>query len=293
MFGAMKKSNLLLLTLSVIVSSHAMAAKPDKNFAIYGTDNRVDVFKSNSASFRELAKSTAGMFSNSAARRILFAANIKLKGPSLADRGICTSERFSRQMTGANCSGFLVSPTTLVTAGHCVKDMSDCNDNKWVFDYKVESENQFEVSVSKDSVYKCKSIINQKLTKTNDFALIELDRPVTGRQPLKIRQEGSPSVGDELVVIGHPSGLPTKIADGATVRALKGEFFEANLDTFGGNSGSAVFNVKTEEVEGILVRGESDYKRKVGANCAIPVICKDDECRGEDVTYIKNVGIKQ
>lgn len=76
------------------------------------------------------------------------------------------------------------------------------------------------------------------------------------------------------------------------MRAIKGEFFVANLDSFGGNSGSAVFNVTTEEVEGILVRGEADYKKKPGSSCGTPFKCKDDACRGEDVTYIGNVGIQ-
>jgi V8-like Glu-specific endopeptidase len=288
----MTKSNLLFVALSVLVSSHAMAVAPSRVKVIYGVDNRVDANASSSASFRELAKSTAAMFTDGDARRGLFSDTINLKGDSLADSGVCASERFAYQKSGALCSGFLVSPTTLVTAGHCIQDMKDCKKHKWVFDYKVDSERQFDVSVSKDSVYKCKSIINQKLTKTNDFAYIELDRPVTDRQPLKIRRSGKPAVGDDLVVIGHPSGLPTKIADGAKVRTLKGDFFVANLDTFGGNSGSAVFNVKTEEVEGILVRGDEDYVRRPGTNCKMPFKCKDDACRGEDVTYIGNVGIQ-
>lgn len=288
----MKKSNLLFLALSVLVSSHAMATAPNKVKVIYGVDNRVDANASTNASFRELAKSTAAMFTNKDAKKGLFSDKVKLKGDSLADRGVCASERFAYQKSGALCSGFLVSPTTLVTAGHCIENMDDCQNNKWVFDYKVDSERQFDVTVSKDSVYKCKSIIKRALTKTNDFAYIELDRPVTDRQPLKIRTSGKPAVGDELVVIGHPSGLPTKIADGAKVRSLKGDFFVANLDTFGGNSGSAVFNVTTEEVEGILVRGDEDYVRKPGTNCKMPYKCKDDACRGEDVTYIGNIGIQ-
>ena len=49
------------------------------------------------------------------------------------------------------------------------------------------------------------------------------------------------SLDTPLVVIGHPSGLPTKIADGAWVRNNESEYyFVTNLDTFGGNSGSAV-----------------------------------------------------
>jgi V8-like Glu-specific endopeptidase len=123
----------------------------------------------------------------------------------------------------------------------------------------------------------------------DDYAFIELDRKVNDRQPLKVRKTGKISKGASLVVIGHPTGLPTKIADGANVRTLQGKFFVANLDTFGGNSGSAVFNAETEEVEGILVRGETDYVYNSSLGCQVPNVCSNDACRGEDVTYITNV----
>ena len=58
---------------------------------------------------------------------------------------------------------------------------------------------------------------------------------------LPIRREGAPSVGTPLVVSGHPAGIPLKIAGGATVRSSQHpEYFDANLDTYGGNSGSPV-----------------------------------------------------
>jgi len=65
----------------------------------------------------------------------------------------------------------------------------------------------------------------------------------------------------------------------------------ANLDTFGGNSGSAVFNAETGEVEGILVRGENDYvwSDENGSRCRVPQQCTNDACRGEDVTRITNI----
>ena len=91
------------------------------------------------------------------------------------------------------------------------------------------------------------------------FSVIELDRPVTNHAPLKMRLAGEPRVNDDLTVIGHPSGLPTKIAGGAKLRSLHNGFIRASLDTYGGNSGSAVFNSSTFEVEGILVRGETDF----------------------------------
>ena len=93
-----------------------------------------------------------------------------------------------------------------------------------------------------------------------------------------------------MVVIGYPSGLPTKIADQAQVRTNKHRnFFVANLDTFGGNSGSPVINKSSGLVEGILVRGESDYKYNRVRGRFENNVCVDSGCRGEDVTKISSI----
>ena len=84
-------------------------------------------------------------------------------------------------------------------------------------------------------------------------------------------------------MIGHPSGLPTKFAGGAAVRNnQQNAFFVANLDTYGGNSGSPVFNSNTHAVEGILVRGETDFVQQ--GNCNVSLVCPSTGCRGEDCT---------
>src|SRR6185295_6557109 len=89
----------------------------------------------------------------------------------------------------------------------------------------------------------------------------------------------------KIIVIGHPAGLPTKVAGGAAVRDEKpAGYFTANLDTYGGNSGSAVFNAVTGLVEGILVRGENDYVWK--GSCRVSNVCTNEGCRGEDVTKV-------
>jgi hypothetical protein len=74
-----------------------------------------------------------------------------------------------------------------------------------------------------------------------------------------------------------------KVAAGAAVRDnTPSAFFVANLDTYGGNSGSPVFNSVTHEVEGILVRGEADFVQQ--GNCRVSLVCPSTGCRGEDVT---------
>lgn len=275
--------------LALLLSLNLYAAA-DNTKVIYGDDNRVDVMDSTNAMYVELSKSTAGMVSKF---DIKPAGNgeVELKGGALSSRGICKSERFAEQPSVANCSGFLVGEDLLVTAGHCVRSTSDCNKYNWVFDYKISYKGQTKVKVEADKVYKCKKVINTVLSRSSmdDFALIQLDRKVTDRRILDYRRKGRIAKNEKLVVIGHPSGLPTKIADGAYVKSLQTKFFRANLDTYGGNSGSAVFNANTGVVEGILVRGATDYVYDSNQGCRVSNVLGQHEGNGEDVTYITNI----
>ncbi len=272
-----------LVIISTLLSFNSLAS--DK--VVYGVDNRVDLFQSEVPLFYDLAHSTAAMIRNS--DLTTDGESVTINGNTLESRGICSTARFAKQITAASCSGFLVGPNLLVTAGHCITSQRDCESFSWVFDYNVKSEDQsLDFSVDTSSVYKCSKIISQDLSRStkNDFALIRLDREVSDRTPLEFRQEGEVELDTPLVVIGHPSGLPTKIADGAWVRSNESEYyFVTNLDTFGGNSGSAVFNTDTGVVEGILVRGEQDYVWD-SRGCRVPKVCDENECRGEDVTRI-------
>src|SRR5690606_35958513 len=119
----------------------------------------------------------------------------------------------------------------------------DCTDTSFVFGFAIERSGILPRTVETEDVYKCSEIIHSQVASNgSDFAVIKLDRPVVDHAPLALRQSGAPPVGEPLVVIGHPSGLPTKVAGGANVREMKSTYLVANLDTYGGNSGSAVFN---------------------------------------------------
>lgn len=279
----------LFLNFSTSVFAEDYSTTIDK--VIYGEDDRKDIFESNNSLYKQLASSTAGMIGKSQLESQADG-TIKIKATTLESDGICSDAKFAKQITAANCSGFLVGEDLLVTAGHCIESINDCAKYSWVFDYANLSKEQSEHVVPKKDVYTCTQVISRVLDRatSDDFALVRLDRKVEGRVALKFRTTGKIADKADIVVIGHPSGLPTKIADGAFVRSnTNNYYFQATLDTFGGNSGSAVFDAKTGLVEGILVRGERDYVGDPVQNCSRPKVCKVTECRGEDVTRITNI----
>src|SRR5262249_25906156 len=116
-----------------------------------------------------------------------------------------------------------------------------------------------------------------------EWSLVRLERGVTGRPPLKLRTSGKIGNQAGVFVIGHPSGLPVKYAPGARVRDnTPASHFVANLDTYGGNSGSPVVHTSTQGVEGLPVPGENDYVSN--GTCQVSQRCPSTGCRGEDVT---------
>lgn len=285
------KKSLFTLSAFLLVFSTPWSAKAiDK--VVYGSDNRVDVQDSPNPSYREWARSTAAMIENERLVPTSDGLMTQIKA-EINPMRICSDGPFSQQYMVANCTGFLLGPDILVTAGHCIQGESSCADYKWVFDFKQGGLGHGEYpQVSTQNVYSCKEIIGRALDQDTkmDYAVIRLNREVKDRNYLTYRHTGKPALGDEMVVIGHPSGLPSKIADGAKVRDNGEEsFFVVNADTFQGNSGSPVINSTTGNVEGILVRGDSDYVYDNDRRCMAVHHCAEDSCRGEDVTRIDKI----
>ena len=277
----------LLITTLTLTSLSAFAGKtPITTKVIYGQDDRMDVYESSDNLMKELALSTAAQIMDR--NLVVDGDTITIKAETLEESGICKSERFSQQVAAGNCSGFLVAPDKLVTAGHCINSNFDCESHSWVFDYANTTEEKSEFKMNKSQVYKCTKIIErQKDSMTMaDYAVLKLDRPVVGRTPLKYRKEGKPANDAVMTVIGHPTGLPTKITAAADMRNNTNPiYFVTNADTYGGNSGSAVVDSRTGIVEGILVRGDTDYTRTQDG-CMASVYRPQDGGRGEDVTRI-------
>jgi len=258
---------------------------------IYGADNRRDVFREPNPVIRLLADSTVLLVKND---DVSFD---RVGGAHLALRTLasshaaCGDEPFREQVTAGFCSGFLAAPDTIITAGHCIANEQDCAQTSVVFGFHLSSENSELATLARGEIYRCSHVVFAKaLSGGPDFSVIKLDRPVAGHWPLKLRTSGEAAPRDEVFSIGHPMGLPTKIAGGAKVRAaVPNSHFVTNLDTYGGNSGSPVFRASSLEVEGILVRGGDDLYFRHDELCFASVRCGDDDCRGEDVTMISAV----
>ncbi len=283
----MKKFSFYIAALTLLAASAVSAGQLGEK-VVYGADDRLDLYQVKDARLLKLADSTVGLFS--AENVSMYPDKAVLTTESYAaGYNLCKEEPFYEQNTGAFCSGSLVAPDVIMTAGHCVKTEDACKNTRFVFGFGVKAKGVLPETVPAGEVYSCVGIIGREQVGTGaDWALIRLDRKVTGHAALKYNTADTLKNGDELVVIGHPAGLPTKVAGGAVVRdASPKGYFVANLDTYGGNSGSAVFNARTGIIEGILVRGDNDYVYKDG--CSVSNVCPAEGCRGEDVTKLSAV----
>lgn len=263
--------------------SFAVAAQADER-VIYGDDNRIEIHKA-TAYWQKKADSTVALFSKS---DLSDNGNqtLKVGGDNYGESyNLCEDEPFREQQSAGFCSGSLVAPNLIMTAGHCVRSQSACEKVNFVFGFGYARTNTDLASVPALNVYSCKTLVARKeQSNGGDYAIIELDRAVIGHDPLTVRRNGVITAKEPIVVIGHPAGIPTKVSAGANVREVKAEHFVANLDTYGGNSGSAVFNEKTGDIEGILVRGVQDFTYQNG--CRKSNVCPNDGCHGEDVTRV-------
>jgi V8-like Glu-specific endopeptidase len=191
---------------------------------------------------------------------------------------LCVDEPFYNQQMGmtAFCTGFLVEPDVVATAGHCTQyphdpgeTPTDINptDMRFVFGFRYYDDGALRYRIRNDQIYSGVSFKDRNLDR--DWALIRLDHPVSDHHMLPVRRSGTVSLNTSVSVIGHPGGLPAKFSGEAPVLAVRtdlGLFATAN-DHVAGNSGSPVINDNTHEVEGILIAGPPDYIENETRGC--------------------------
>lgn len=270
--------------LSQVPTGELVRGARDQQRVIYGTDNRKDIYQITSRAARRSADAVVALVKSSDLTengdRSFSLATETFQGAY----GLCGSEPFVSQPLGCFCSGFLIAPDVIATAGHCVKSPADLKTMRFVFGFRMTNATTAVTTFPADDVFAGKKLIGRALAQDGtDYALVQLDRTVVNRTPVAVRRTGKIKDKQALYVIGHPCGLPQKYASGAKVRDnSSAPFFVANLDTYGGNSGSPVFNAQNHTVEGILVRGETDFVSN--GQCSVSLVCPSTGCRGEDVT---------
>jgi V8-like Glu-specific endopeptidase len=229
---------------------------------IIGDDDRRDEFSDEvTDKLRETARSTAMVVANETVVDN-GGDSVSLASETLAESYfMCPGEAFRNQPIPGFCSAWLVAPDVMVTNGHCITSQTSCDESSFVFDYALSEEGQDLSSVPRQNVVACERVLAWDYTNDCDvdFAVVQLERPVEGRTPLDVRAAGEALDSDELVIIGHPFGLPRKYAFDGEVLAVGDNTFSTTHDIFGGNSGSAIFDADTGQVQGLVTCGGSNY----------------------------------
>ncbi|MBI3872669.1 MAG: trypsin-like peptidase domain-containing protein [candidate division Zixibacteria bacterium] len=231
---------------------------------IYGTDDRKDIYDVTDPAVLAVANATCAVIDQSEITNNGNGTYTLSTTPWTTQNGfpLCVGERFAGQLELGFCTGFLVGSNILATAGHCINNSSDCLSSVFVFGFvQIDATTPPVTVVPAANVYFCSGIIDRQKFSDLDYCILHLDRTVTGRDPLPIRHSGTVSNADPLVVVGHGITLPMKAADGAEVKNANGTtaWFQANTDTYGGNSGSPILGLNSQLIEGILVRGATDF----------------------------------
>ena len=236
--------------------------------SIFGNDDRKDVFEIKDKKIYDLTPSVGILMKSK---------SLNLCGGSICDqivykdgfltqatevkisykKSLCADEKFSNQPMLGFCTAFLVAKNIVATAGHCLKEYS-IDEFNVVFNIAYNSPESVDKDffIKKQQNYKPVKVLENKYSEGKDFALILLDRPVEGINPIKFNDE-KVKIGDTLFSIGYPRGLPSKVTDNASALRFDNEMLQANIDAFKGNSGSPVFDNKTYYLNGILTESPS------------------------------------
>ncbi len=160
---------------------------------------------------------------------------------------------FEQQPSASNCSGVLIGPNQLITAAHCVEELTE--HSVWSFHYVQSKASQEKYNFMVNQLYKTKKI--QTLSYHYfplDVALITLDREVIGVKPLKL-SENDYQKNENVQLLSHPSGLPLKHSHRALILEQNDNYYITNTDAFRGSSGGAIIHYSTGEFLGILTHG--------------------------------------
>ncbi|MEC7182024.1 MAG: serine protease [Bdellovibrionota bacterium] len=281
----------LLLTLMGFINTSL-----SREHIIYGKNNLIDYYqiKETYPEIKEWSRSISAMVSKEALQKVGPSYIVKKSNHDPDELPFCQpmtslEKDFSLRQKLSECTAFLIGPGILATARHCVEEESICQENLWVFDFKLEKKDHAFKTFHENNVFECERILSEEHS-ILDYAIIKLKTIPPKRKPMKIRPFKAEDISGHpnLLVMGHPLGHPLKISPQSTLRKSSHPlFFQFESDTFKGNSGSPVINLDRGVVEGILCSGERDFIYK--DHCKKIKYCDPGSCRGERAIKINQI----
>jgi hypothetical protein len=155
---------------------------------IYGADDRLDIYQVSDPDLVNAFESTVVLLQPS---EITDNGNgtytlDNVPWTTVGGTQLCPTEPFRGQPNPGFCSGFLVGPDLVATAGHCITGEGQCGETFFVFGFQMISSTTPVLTVPASDVYRCAGVEGRVFSGATgeDWSLVRLDRPVEGRDPL-------------------------------------------------------------------------------------------------------------
>lgn len=167
------------------------------------------------------------------------------------------------------CTGTLISHNLFLTAGHCF----DQNPNGWTvpringtnnpipsseiatiqhvnFDYQIDPSGDLRTEVQ----FAIEELVEYRLGNL-DFAIVRLAGNPGSLFGVGKLAKADAQRGDMMAIIGHPAGVPKRIEAGPVTQFQGHRIRYNDVDTLGGNSGSAIWHGPSGRIVGIHTNG--------------------------------------